>query len=120
MQQFAETAFYLLVWRAFLVALITVVLMVSRRFEFVVTCLIGANIALLFSLALVAWNSCLDDNRVVRTEAWRLSPPAQRPAGQAGRHWARRTLGELALRFAKGSAMAAIVLSASALLISAG
>lgn len=120
MQRFTETAFYLLVWRAFLVALIVVVLMVSRRFEFAATCLIGANVALLFSLALVAWTSRLDDNCVMRTEAWRLSPPSQRPAGRAGRCWARGILGELALQFAKGSAMVAIALSAAALLISAG
>jgi hypothetical protein len=89
--------------------------MVSRSFELVVTCLIGAHVALLFSLGLIAWNSRLDDERVIRTEAWRLSPPEQRRAGRAGRRWARSTLGELALRFAKGSAMVAIALSAAAL-----
>src|SRR3982074_1322 len=119
MQPFGETAFYLLAWRAFLVALLAVVLMVSRSFELVVTCLIGANVALLFSLGLIAWNSRLDDERVIRTEAWRLSHPEQRLAGRARRRWARSTLGELALRFAKGSALVAIALSAAGLVISA-
>jgi hypothetical protein len=93
MQPFGETAYYLLAWRAFLVALIVVVLLVSVSFEPVVTCLIGANVALLFSLGLIAWNSRLDDERVIRTEAWHLLPPEQRPAGQAGRRWARSIWG---------------------------
>jgi hypothetical protein len=120
MQPFGETVFCLLMWRAFLVALITVVFVVTRSFELVVICLIGANVALLFSLGLIVWNSRLDDEGIVRTEAWRLLPPDQRPAGPAGRCWARRTLGELALRFAKGSALAAVAFSAAALVISAG
>jgi hypothetical protein len=68
-QPFRETAFYLLTWRAFVVALIALVLMVTRSFELAVACLIGADIALLFSLGLIAWNSRLDDERVVWAEA---------------------------------------------------
>ena len=119
MQPFRETAFYVLTWRAFVVALIALVLMITRSFELAVACRIGADIALLFSLGLVAWTSRLDDERVVRTEAWRLSHSEQRLADQAGRRWARSVLGELELRFAKASAMVAIVLSASALVMSA-
>jgi hypothetical protein len=118
-QPFRETAFYLLTWRAFVVALIALVPMITRGFELAVACLIGADVALLFSLGLIAWNSRLDDERVVLTEAWRLSHSEQRLAGQAARRWARSALGESALRFAKASAMVAIALSASALVMSA-
>ena len=119
MQPFRETVFYLLAWRAFVVALMAVVLMITRSFELAVACLIGANVALLFSLGLIAWNSRLDDEGVVWTEAWRLSRSGHRLASRAGRRRARSALGELALRFAKASALVAIALSASALVMSA-
>jgi len=53
MRPFRENAFYLLAWRAFLVALITLVLMITRSFELAAAFLIGANVALLFSLGVV-------------------------------------------------------------------
>jgi Mg2+/citrate symporter len=46
MRPFRENAFYLLAWRAFLVALITLVLMITRSFELAAAFLIGANVAL--------------------------------------------------------------------------
>ena len=52
---FREKAFYLFVWRAFLVALVTVVLLVVRSFEFRAWLFIGGISALLFSLALVGY-----------------------------------------------------------------
>ena len=71
MNRFSEKAFYLLVWRAIQVALIAVVLMVTRSFELATAFLIGANVALLFSVSLIAWKSRLDEKQIVRTEAWR-------------------------------------------------
>ena len=44
MNRFSEKAFYLLVWRAIQVALIAVVLMVTRSFELATAFLIGANV----------------------------------------------------------------------------
>ena len=68
MHPFSEKAFYLLIWRAILVALIAVVLMVTRSFELAAAFLIGANVALLFSVSLIAWRSHLDEEHIVRTE----------------------------------------------------
>ena len=117
MHPFSEKAFYLLVWRAILVALIAVVLMVTRSFELAAAFLIGANVALLFSVGLIVWKSQLDDERIVRTEAWRSVQPEERPAGEAGRRWALNSLEELALRFAKASSAVAIALAGTALVM---
>ena len=119
MHPFSEKAFYLLVWRAFLVALIAVVLMVTRSFELGVAFLIGANVALLFSVSLIAWKSYLDEEHIVRTGAWRALAPGERPAGKAGRRWALNSLEDLALRFAKASSVVAIALAGTALVMSA-
>jgi hypothetical protein len=115
---FSERAFYLLVFRAILAALIAVVLMVTRSFELGVALLIGANVALLFSVALIAWRFHLDEEHVVRTEAWGALAPGERPAGKVGRRWALDRLEELALRFAKASSAVAIALAGTALVIS--
>ena len=85
MHPFSEKAFYLLVWRAILATIITVVLMVTRSFELAAAFLIGANVALLFSVGLIAWKSQLDEEHIVRTEAWRALRSGERPAGEAGR-----------------------------------
>ena len=105
MEPFEEKAFYLLVWRAFLAALITLVLIV-----------IAANMALIFSLGLIVWARRLTDERIVSTQAWRILEPSQRPAGIGGRRCARLYLTEVALRFAKTSSAVAAGLSASALI----
>ena len=76
---FSEKAFYLLLWRAILVALIGAVLMVTRSFELTAAFLIGANVALLFSVSLIAWKSHLDEKQIVRTEAWRALAPRSGP-----------------------------------------
>ncbi|MGB7617542.1 MAG: hypothetical protein WBM06_11350 [Pseudolabrys sp.] len=117
MHPFSEKAFYLLLWRAILVALIAAVLMVTRSFELAAAFLIGANVALLFSVSLIAWKSHLDEKQIVRTEAWRALAPEERPAGEVGRRWALNSLEELALRFAKASSAVAIALAGIALVI---
>lgn len=117
MRPFRENAFYLLAWRAFLVALITLVLMVTRSFEIAAAFLIGANVALLFSLSLMVWSEWLSEERIVWTEAWRMLKPSQQPAGRAGRRWAHSCLSDVALRFAQVASVLAITLSASALMI---
>lgn len=92
--------------------------MVTFSFDLTVAFRIGADVALLFSLGLIAWQRQLTDERIVRTAAWRLLRPGERPAGAAGRHRARTNLEESALRFAKASSLVAIALSGSALMIS--
>src|SRR5271165_6885616 len=98
MRPFRENAFYLLAWRAFLVALITLVLMITRSFELAAAFLIGANVALLFSLSLMVWSEWLSEERIIWTKAWRMLKPSQQPAGRAGRRWAHSCLSDVALR----------------------
>ena len=50
MKEFNEKAFYLLVWRAALAALVGAVLIVTRTAELAAALLVGAHIALLFSV----------------------------------------------------------------------
>src|SRR5262245_64193036 len=116
MEPFEEKAFYLLVWRAFLAALITLVLIVTQGYQVSAAFIIAANVALIFSLGLIVWARRLTDERIVSTEAWRMLKPGQRPAGIVGRRWARFYLSDMALRFAKASSAVAAGLSASALI----
>src|SRR5262249_59309588 len=85
MEPFEEKAFYLLVWRAFLAGLITLVLIVTRGYQVPGAFVIAANVALIFSLGLIVWARRLTDERIVWTEAWRTLKPGQRPAGIGGR-----------------------------------
>lgn len=114
MAPFRENVFYLFAWRAFLAALIGLVLMVTRSAELAAAFLVGAHVALLFSCGLIVWSDRLTEERVVWTEAWRMLQPSQRPAGWAGRRWAHRYLTDMALRFAEGASALAIALSALA------
>ena len=55
MDPFRERAFWLLVWRAILVTLLTVVFLVTRRFDLGVVLLIGGGVALACSLVLMLY-----------------------------------------------------------------
>ena len=103
MDPFRDTAFALLVWRAFLTALLTLLVTILERLDPSVAFLAGAHVALLFSLGLIAWSQSLTDESVLSTEAWRLLSPGQRPAGIGGRRWACGHLRDEALLFAKAS-----------------
>ena len=115
---FRDRAFYLLAWRAWLVGLAAVVLIV-RGCGPGVALLIAANMALIFAVALSIYAGWLTEERIARSEAWRAITPGERPAGLVGLRWARSCLEELALRYAKGASAAAIALSAMALVVSA-
>ena len=119
MHPFREKVFYLLVWWTILATLIAVVLMATRSSGLPAAFLIGANVALLFSVGLIAWRSLLDETQIVRTAAWRTLGPKERPAGEAGRRWALNNLEELTLRFAKASSAVAIALAGTALVMPA-
>jgi len=116
---FRTRAFYLLIWHAWLVGLVALVLVVAHRSAFGAALLIAANMALIFAVALSIYAGWLTEERIPRTEAWRATTPSERPAGFAGLRWARNHLEELVLRFAKGASAAAIALSATALVLSA-
>jgi hypothetical protein len=76
MVPFRENTFYLFAWRAFLTALIGLVLMATRSVEVAAALLIGANVALLFSFGLIVWSEQLTEERIVWTEAWRMLKPS--------------------------------------------
>jgi hypothetical protein len=119
MYKFNEKAFYLLVWRAVLATLVGAVFIVTQTAELEAALLVGANIALLFSIGLIAWTSQLDEEQIVRTEAWRTLTPEERPAGKSGRFCALNSLEEIAFRFAKASAAIAAALAGAVFTISA-
>src|ERR1051326_2324566 len=84
---FQDKAFHQFVWRAWLVALVTVVLAVTRSVEPGAALFIGGTAALTFSVTLVLLAHWLSRHRVVLIEPWRLIDPHERPAGAAGRQW---------------------------------
>lgn len=114
MEPLRETAFFLMVWQTFLAILAALLLVVLNHVEPATALLIAANLALLYSLTLVIRTTRLDEQRIARGELWRTVPVQQRPHGEAGLRVARVVQEETWLRFAKGAAGVAIVLSALA------
>jgi membrane-bound ClpP family serine protease len=117
MNSFDENAFFLLVWRAILVALVGAVLLVTHPFALDVALLAAGNIALVFYGVLMACAASLTEDRIVRSEAWRLLAPAERPFGVGGRRWACNHLKKYMLQFAKGGSVVAIMSSVLALMV---
>jgi len=117
MNSFDENAFYLLVWRTILVALVGAILLLTRPLDLGVALLATGIIALVFSVVLMTCAASLTEDRIARSAAWRLLPLAERPFGIGGRRWACNRLKEQMLRFAKGGSVVAIMSSASSLMI---
>jgi hypothetical protein len=118
MGAFHRFAFATIARDATFVALAAATLMVAFSFAPALALSIGANIALVFSLGMVLRAACLREDRIERTEVWRILRPQERPIGDAGRRSARDDLQELLLRFAQAAAGVAIVLYTTSLLIS--
>jgi len=100
------------------VALAAATLMVGFSFAPALALTIGANIALVFAIALLLRAACLSDDRIDRTEVWRALRPQERPVGDAGRRSARDDLQEVLLRFAEAAAGVAILLYGASLYVS--
>jgi len=113
MDPFRETALGLSIWYAFLAILTGVLLILLNDVDTATALLVGANIALLFAVFLMAKARSLKDNAVAQT-MWRALPPHERPRGRVGQRMAQRTLAEMWLRFARGAAVVAILLCALA------
>jgi hypothetical protein len=114
MEPVRETAFYLTLWHAFLTGLVGILLIVLNDFATPTALLIAANIVLLFALVLIARASRLHERRITQSQVWRTLSPRKRPSGEAGLRATRKAVEQTWLRFAKGAAAAAIVLSALA------
>lgn len=118
MDAFHRFAFFTTARDASFVALAAATLMLAFSFEPALACFIGGNVALIFALGLVLRGACLSDERIVRTEVWRILTPQERPVDEPARRQARDDFQNLLLRFAKAAAAAAVVLFCSALTFS--
>ena len=108
MDAFRDTAFGLSIWYAFLATLAAVLLVTLNDVEASTAFLVGANVALIFALVLIAKVRSLRDGAVVQ-RLWRSLPAHTRPRGDAGQRMAQSTLTDMWLRFARGAAVIAIV-----------
>lgn len=111
-------AFFTLARDAGFFALAAIVLMIGFSFEPPLAFEIGATMALVFSLFLLARCYLLTRERFLRSEVWRGLLPDERPAGDHGIRIARDYMEELLLRFAKSSSAIAGWLYGSALILS--
>jgi hypothetical protein len=110
MDDFRNTAFYLTLWYAVLMAIVSVLLIALHDLALASALLAAATLALLFALFLMARAGRLSEKRITRSQFWRTVAPQKRPAGEAGLRMACRVLEETWLRFAKGAAAVAIVM----------
>jgi hypothetical protein len=102
------------------VALAAGTFMVGFSFHPALALLIGANVALIYGIALIVRSWRLTDERIARSEPWRALDRPERPKGDAGRQAARGILEELLLRSARIAAAIAIVMAVSSLAVSTG
>lgn len=113
MDPFRRFAVFALARDAGFVTLAAATLMVGFSFQPAIAFGIAANVALVYALVLILRAARLTADRVTRVEPWKLLKHLEDPPPDPG--WARDTFRELLLRFAKGAAGMAVVLSASSL-----
>ena len=111
MDSYRETAFCLTLWYAVLTVLVAILLIALSDLDVPTALLAAANVALLFALTLIVRTSRLNERRIERGQFWRTVPARARPPKDIGLRMARVVLEETWLRFAKGAAAAAIILS---------
>jgi hypothetical protein len=114
----ARFAFFTLTRDSLFVALAASLLMVAFSFRPPLAFEVGASVALVFSICLLARGYFLNEERFRRSEAWRALTPEERPAGDVGPQLAQEHFKTLLLRFAQGASAIAAFLYASALLLS--
>ena len=119
MTPYARFAFFTLARDAAFVTLAGVTLMIGFSFAPPLAFKVGASVALIFAIVLLARSYWLTDERFRRSEAWRALRPDERPAGEHGVALARAHLQELMLHFAKSASGVAGVLYCSALVMAA-
>ena len=114
MDSFRETAFCLTLWHGLLTLVVTVLAIALHDLDAPAALLAAATVALLFALVLMVRAGRLTEHSVTRGHFWRAVPPRKRPPGEAGARLAQRVVQETWLAFAKGAALAAIVLASLA------
>ena len=117
MNPFTRFAFFTVARDTGFVTLAAMLLMVAFSFKLALALEVGATIALVFSVGLLARVYFLTEERLERSEVWRALPEDERPPGDDGRRWAKGYLELLLLRFAKGASGFAGLLYASALVL---
>lgn len=115
---YARFAFFTLARDSLFVALAASLLMVAFSFEPPLAFEIGASVALIFSIGLIARGYFMTEERFRRSEVWRSLTADERPAGDFGPKLAKEHFQILLLRFAQGASAVAALLYASALLLS--
>lgn len=113
----ARFAFFTLVRDASFFGVAAITLMVGFSFDPLLAIKIGATVALLFALLLMARSYLLTEERFRRSEAWRALKPEERPAGEHGMQVARAAMHQLMLRFAKNASGVASAMYGAALLL---
>lgn len=89
MDDFRETAIGLTFWYGFLALLLGLLLIVLNDLDVHAACLAGADIALLFALALIVKSRALNEQSIVRGQFWRALPSDKRPHSEGARRMAR-------------------------------
>lgn len=117
MNPFTRFAFFTVTRDTGFVTLAAILLMVAFSFKLALALEVGATIALVFSVGLLARVYFLTEERLERSEVWRALPEDERPPGDDGRRWAKGYLELLLLRFAKGASGFAGLLYCSALVM---
>ena len=108
MDDFRETAIGLTLWYAVLSLLCGLLLIVLNDLDPHAACLAGADIALLFAIALIIKSRRLNEHSIVRGQFWRALPSNKRPHSEGGRRVAYSMLERIWLHSAKTAAVLAI------------
>lgn len=116
MNPFTRFAFFTVARDAGFVMLAGGLLMVGFSAEPALALKIGATVALIFSVALLTRAYLLTEERLERSEVWRVLPEEERPPGEDGRRWARGYFERLLLRTAKNASACAGALYCIALI----
>jgi hypothetical protein len=110
MDRFVRFSFEVVFRDASFVAVGAVTLMIAFSFDPPLALVIGAHVALIFSLFLLFRVITLTKERLPRTEPWRGLQPVDRPQGDYAVARARDGMEEILLRFSKDSAGVACTL----------
>ena len=117
MNPFARFACFTVARDAGFVMLAGGLVMICVSMQPVLALKIGATIALIFSVGLVARAHFLTEERLERSEVWRALPEVERPPGEDGRRWALGYFEGLLLRAAKRASACAGALYCTALVV---
>lgn len=118
MNPFAKIALVTTARDASCVALAGIILMIAFSYDPPLALHIGAHIALLYSIVLLARVFLLSEERIVQSEPWLVLEPEERPVGDTAPQWACERLKEVLLRFAKAASGTASVLFGVSLIAS--